>query len=413
MARRYVNPTRISPELEARVAAQFSLGRGEVDETAIAAYLAIHAPQAAARRTEVRQEAARAAGKGPGAVLDKYPWGNSWHAFFKALRTDNSARVAIRNAAAAMSERVPSEGGFLLSEALRAEVYMYAEQALVRPRAQVIPMSTYRLNLPVIDNPDQASGAGVLGGMTFSIVKEGKPIPASIAGLSRVTFEARKLAGLLEDVSNELIDDGGPAFDSFIGPAVGRGVAWTEDDLFLNGTGVGEPEGLLNAPCAIYVNRATSNTVSLVDVANMWTRLAAPSMQAGTAIWLCSTAVVEALATLDQDVSGTIIPASPFMLGTGSDGGWRLGGLPLFVTDHVAAMGSTGDLALVDFGWYGIGDRQALEVTRAQLGEGFANDTSDIKVTARLDGRWLVREPVTPSNGNQTTSPVVLLDAST
>jgi len=441
MARKYVNPNRsaVPRGLEAAVGAQFSIAPGQVTWDHVEAYMRMHAPLPAAQGDGDDGEACKTCGgtgrlrhpntgkpsvkcpscdgtgiapddddAAPGAKLDRFPWARSWSAYMKAVRTDPAARAAIADA---MGERQPAAGGLLLSEALYEQVMVYVEQSLVRPRASVIPMTAYRLNLPVIDSPDQASGAGVLGGMTFAITEESAGIAPTTPAFQRLALEARKLAGLLEDVPNELVDDGGAAFDSFMNRAVGLGLAWSLDELYLNGTGTGEPEGLVNAPCAITVTRANSDLVGLTDVADMWTRLAAPSMQAGTAIWLASPKVVEQLATLDQTVDGTPIPASPFMLGTGSDGGWRLGGLPLLVTSHLPDLGTTADLCLADFSWYAIGVRRELLVERSQMGETFGSDTSDFRVTARVDGRWLVREPLTPSDGSQTTSPVVILGA--
>lgn len=355
----------------------------------------------------------------PGRALDEFPWAASWSGFIamtgRQTEDGRLARAVIEQASrrllasAALSERIPSEGGFLVPETLRMQVMLYVEQALVRPRALVLPMTTLRLAVPVVDNSAEASGAQALGGMTFAITEAGRQITASTATFDRAVLEARKLAGLLQEVPNELVDDGGAAFDSFMTSAVGRGLAFAEDDLFFNGTGVGEPEGLLNAPCAIATTRAASNAVSLTDVANMWTRLNAASMQAGTAVWTCSPKVIGQLATMTETVGSTPVAASVFTLGTAPDGGWRLAGLPLFVTSHQPDLGTTGDLALTDFSWYGIGDRQALMIARSQAGEGFISGTSDFKVTARIDGRWLLRSPVTPSDGSQTTSPVILL----
>ena len=455
MARKYVNPRRaaIPRGLEAEVGSKFSIAPGGVTWDHVEAYLRMQ-PRAARTRliAAARGPAPRAGdgddecqtcggsgrlkhprtGKpsvkcpecdgtgeapdddgdeslapGPGAALDRYRWARSWSAYLKAAGSDQAARAVIANA---MGERHPAAGGFLVSEALYEQVFAYVEQSLVQPRACVIPMTTLRLNLPVIDNPAESSGS-VLGGMSFAITEESAGITATTPAFRRVTLEARKLAGLLEDVPNGLVDDGGAAFDSFMNRTVGLGLAWALDDLYLNGTGVSEPEGLISAPCAITVTRGVSDTVSLTDVAAMWTRLAAPSMQDESAIWLASSKVVEQLATLDQTVDGTPIPASPFMLGAGSDGGYRLAGLPLVVTSHLPDLGVTGDLCLADFGWYAVGVRRELLIERSQMGETFGADTSDFRVTTRIDGRWLVREAITPSDGSQTTSPVVILGA--
>ena len=349
------------------------------------------------------------ASRPPGARLDGQRWAKSWGSFVGAVDSDPAARKAISNAA--MGERIPSEGGFLVPEYLAQQVRLYVEESIVWPRASIFPMTSLRLRIPGVDNTSEASSAGVLGGMTFSITKEGAAITASTAGFSNVVLEARKLAGLLQEVPNELVADGGAAFDNFMNVAIGRALAWAMDDLFLSTSGgANSPEGVINAACAVAVTRGTGGDVTLADVANMWERLAAPSMQSGNAIWLASPKVVQQLALLSQTVSTTPIPADSFFLGTSPvDGGWMLGGIKLVITSHLSDLGTAGDLVLADFSQYAIGDRQALQITRADEGEGFINDTSDFKVTARIDGRWLLRSAITPSDGSQTTSPVVVL----
>ena len=93
----------------------------------------------------------------PGAVLDGQPWARSWPAFLKAVSdpNDSSVRQFIANAAA-MGERVPAEGGFLVPEVLRSQVMSYITPAIVRPRATVLPMGSLRLPVPILDNPSQS-----------------------------------------------------------------------------------------------------------------------------------------------------------------------------------------------------------------------------------------------------------------
>ena len=351
----------------------------------------------------------------PGAKLSGASWAASWGKFLHSL-ADPTVQGFLRNAA--MSERIPSEGGFLVPENLRAELLALAiESAIVRPRARVFPMTSLRLGVPVLDNTTQTGG--VLGGLTFGMVAEGAAIPASGGTFMRTVLEARKFAGLIEGVPNELVDDGGPAFEAFIGPAIGHGWAWFEDDLFINGSpGRGEPEGLLSASCAISVTRAASGAVQLADVAAMRRRIHPASIQRRTAVWLASSEVVGQLAGLSAAAAGTdganattvpVGPTSGMGLSAAPDGGWRLAGLDLIETGHLPALGTAGDLVAADFSAFAIGDRRAMTVERSQRGAGFTTDTSDFKITGRLDGRWLLRAPVTPENG-ETVSAVVILN---
>ena len=60
----------------------------------------------------------------PGARLDGQPWARSWPAYLRSVfdPEDASARTFIANA---MSERIPAEGGFLIPEILRSQVFSY------------------------------------------------------------------------------------------------------------------------------------------------------------------------------------------------------------------------------------------------------------------------------------------------
>ena len=187
MARRYVNPHRPAPPVA-------SLGGTAVAE--LVAWTERTYPGSSVRDVIANYERLTAAAAAPGAKLDGFPWARSWGTFLKAAEHDMDARAVIADAARAlfvnasggMTERIPSEGGYLLPEYLRGQVTLYVEESLVRPRALVIPMTSLRLQLPVVDNTSEASSAGVLGGMTFTVVTEGKMIPASTAGFSRVTL---------------------------------------------------------------------------------------------------------------------------------------------------------------------------------------------------------------------------------
>ena len=75
-----------------------------------------------------------------------------------------------------MCERVGTEGGFLVPEVLRSQVLFYMMTAIVRPQATVLPMSSLRLPVPVLDNPTQSGTTQALGGLTFWFAEEGAAI---------------------------------------------------------------------------------------------------------------------------------------------------------------------------------------------------------------------------------------------
>ncbi len=63
--------------------------------------------------------------------------------------------------------------------------------------------------------------------------------------------------------------DDAAAFDVYLRTVVPKAMAWWEDHALTGGTGVGEPEGYLKAPCAIQVTRATASHVKFADLIGM------------------------------------------------------------------------------------------------------------------------------------------------
>lgn len=351
----------------------------------------------------------------PGARLDSEPWARSWPAFLAAVfGEDGRARQHIANA---WTERVPSEGGFLVPEQLRAQVLSYITPAVVRPRAMVLPMASAYLNVPVLDNPSQASGAQALGGLTFSFVDDGDAIPSSTPGLARARLDVRKLAALV-GIPNELESDAAGALGDLISRVVAIGYGWAEDDYFIAGTGAGQPQGILNASCAVPVTR-TGNYAA--DAASMVAALHPAALAAGLTpgvtdvCWLVSESLLKNLLTTyllpggGTAASGSVATLPDWLdLGDGHEVGPSLWGLPARVTDHQPAAGSPGDLALADLRNYLIGDRMELTVDRSPAGAGFVTDVTNYRFRARVDGRYWVPGPTT-TEASQTVSPVVVL----
>lgn len=354
----------------------------------------------------------------PGAVLDQYEWAQSWSRFLAALRDPHDrlgVRPVIRDAATGMSERIPSGGGFLVPWVLTEKVLNYTAAAIVRPRATVVPMTSRQQAVPTLSAFNESNGAQALGGMTFSVVEEGDTIPATAPSFDRLQLEARKYGGYLQDVPAELLSDASGAMGDLLGRIIAEGYGWWEDELFINGTGVGQPQGLVNAPGAKQVDRAASNVVDLADVAAMMEALH-PAAERGSACWLLNSQVFDYFLTLSLGVgmtpSATYVPASEWLRYDETNKCWRLIGLPCFPHDHNPALGSTGDCILVDLGQYLIGSLLALTVELSEKGAGFGKDTVNIRVRARIDGRFWPQSTFTTAAG-ASVSPLVVLNAAT
>lgn len=342
-----------------------------------------------------------------GAALNGKAGYGSWGEF--ARRVGNAE---LRNA---WTETVPSEGGFLTSETLRSDLLRWSlESAVMRPGALVIPVTDteLRTGLPVVDDiSHELDPSQVLGGVTWAWVAEGAEIAASAPTFGRSVMEARKIAGLLGPIPNELLADGGGALDVFFGQVVPKGYAWAEDAEFINGDGVGVPQGYLSAPAALTVSRAASGHIGFADVVGLVAAMLPQSLR--SAVFIAShTALTDMLSVYESigTPADAAVPPSMWVQSTPS-GGWTLLGRPLLVTEKAPALGTRGDLTLIDRSFYVIADRVAFTLAESAKGPGFQSDETYYRMTARLDARVWLSHPVTSAAGTQVSPVAVLGDA--
>ena len=222
----------------------------------------------------------------------------SWRA-----QHDRGAQARLAKAAEiqnSFGSEIPADGGFLVPETLRSDLLQVAlESSIVRPRAQVIPMSTLRVPIPMIDDTSHASN--ILGGAVFYWTEEAAPITESQASFGRVVLDAKKLSGFCK-VPNELLADG-PAFGAWFNRVMPTGLAWWEDLAFLTGLGAGEPLGLISCPAAVSVSAESgqpSATIVWENIAKMYSRMLPGSLR--SAVWIANIDTFPQLATMALSV---------------------------------------------------------------------------------------------------------------
>lgn len=309
----------------------------------------------------------------------------------------------VRNA---LSSNDGASGGFLVPETMRSELLSLSlENGVVRPRATVIPMSTPRTLLPSVDSTSNVSS--VFGGITAYWTEESGALTASNPTFARTVLDAHKLTAYTE-VPNELLADG-IAFEAFLQSAFPAALAFYEDDAFLNGNGVGQPEGLYNANAGVSVTKETgqpNDTIVWENVVKMYARMLPGSLN--TAVWLASPDTFPELATMALSV-GT--GGSAVWLNNGVQGPpMTILGRPVIFTEKAPKLGDAGDLTFVDLKYYLIGDRQMMTATSSPHFK-FQTDETAFKVISRVDGKLWLNSAITPKNAGPTLSPVVKLGA--
>src|SRR5262249_18744344 len=84
--------------------------------------------------------------------------------------------------------------------------------------------------------------------------------------------------------SNVLLQDSAIGMEKFLYNLFAKVIGWTEEYAFLQGNGVGKPQGMLTCPALIAVTRSTPGKISYADVAACISRLLPSSLN--RAIWV-------------------------------------------------------------------------------------------------------------------------------
>lgn len=325
----------------------------------------------------------------------------------------NAKLDKVRKVQNSYGSTVPSDGGFLIPEVMRAEILSLALQSsIVRPRATVLPMSSLTLPVPKVDETSHASS--VYGGIICYWTSEAAALTDSSAKFGRTVLEAKKLTAYTQ-VPNELMADA-PAFNAFLGQKMPQAMAWFEDAAFTNGSGVGEPLGFVNGSATISVTRNTAVTgqpVDFGDIASMYARMLPSSL--GSAVWIISNEVLPSLLQMALATGNATTPfvAPPLLLeGQQAIGAFPFSilGRPVLVSEHMAQSTVANDIMFVDLSYYLVGDRQAM-TSAASSDFRFQNDETAFRVIERVDGRPWIDSAITPANGGDTLSPFVGLAA--
>ena len=379
-------------------------------------------------RPQLSPDGTAAISHGRGAVYNKYSPGAAFEAAYREedrFRTIGEYCQAIKEEARPSSAKnrkellqklenvrsfqnsfgseEPSAGGFLIPEIMRSELLQLAlEDAVVRSRATVIPMSTLRVPIPTVDDTSHVST--LFGGVQFYWAEESASLTESQAKFGKVVLDAKKLTGFFK-VPNELLADA-PAFSGWFDTRIPAGLAWAEDVAFMTETGAGTPQGFINSPASVQVAKQAgqaTGTIVWENIVGMYARMLPTSLK--SAVWIAAIDTFFELATMALSV-GT--GGGPIWIGSyGGPNGtdtppMTILGRPVIFTEKVPALSTTGDINFVDLSYYLIGDRQAVEVSASDQAF-FQNDQTAYRIIERVDGRPWLQTPLTPHNGSANT----------
>ena len=304
-----------------------------------------------------------------------------------------------------LGEGQGDQGGFLVPEQFTTQLMSLAlEDAVVRPRAFRLPMSSLNHSLPTI--VDTTHATNVFGGVRGYWTPESGSYTASEPSFGRINLTAKKLTAYTS-AANELLADSAISLEALLLRLFPQALAYFEDDSFINGVGGGQPVGIINADALITVAKETgqaATTIVAENIDKMYSRML-PSSR-GKAVWVVHPDTLPQIVAMSRSV-GTGGSAAVMGNLTGSAPA-TLYGRPIILSEKCQTLGTAGDIFFVDFSYYVIGDRQTLSIASSPHVR-FQNDETVWRFTQRVDGRPWLESALTPRNGSNTLSPFVNL----
>lgn len=314
-------------------------------------------------------------------------------------------------AATGLNEGVPSDGGFLVNTDIGNEILQTVfSPAKIATRCRRIRVSgnANGIKIPGLDETSRASGTRH-GGVLGYWLDEAAQITASKPKFRQVELNLKKL-GALVYTSDELLADARMLGD-YLGKVAGDELSFLLEDAIVNGSGAGQPLGILNSGALVSVDAESgqaADTVVAENVMKMWSRMLGSSRP--NAVWLVNQNVEPQLYSMALSVGTGGAPI--FLPGGGmSEAPYAtLYGRPVIPSEHCPTLGDLGDIILADFGGYLLAQKGGIE-SAMSIHVKFDYDESVFRFIMRVDGQPALSSAVTPYKGSDTLSHFVALAA--
>ena len=309
-----------------------------------------------------------------------------------------------------LESSTPSLGGFLVQQDFANEIYKKAhEAAKIFPLVRKIPVSSNSngLKLPYVDETSRADGSR-WGGIRLYWLEEGGEKTASYPKFGLMELSLNKLAGIAY-ATDELLQDA-MALGEIMSQGFAEEMAFKVDDSLINGTGAGQPLGILNAACLVSVSKETGQAATTIlweNIKKMYARL--HSSARANMVWLANQDCLPELMSMVQAVGTGGVPV--WMPANGAYGLKHdtLMGRPIIYPEQCQTLGTVGDILLVDPTQYlcitkgGLASAQSMHVR-------FIYDEQTFRFVYRIDGQPLWNSAMTPYKGTSNTqSPFIAL----
>jgi HK97 family phage major capsid protein len=267
------------------------------------------------------------------------------------------------------------------------------------------------ITFPIDETTAWQSAGGVLAywGSEAAAMTQSKP------ALKESTLKLDKLTALIP-VTDELLEDAA-AMGSYVAAKAGEKINFKVNDAIINGTGVGQPLGIMNAACTVSVAKETNQAAATIlglNLLKMYSRM--PSMNRRRAVWLINQDIESQLMSVNietKNVAGSEnVSGMPAYLPPGGLSGSpyaTLFGRPIIATEGCQTIGTVGDIVFADLGSYLTVVKSGGVRADTSIHLWFDQNTTAFRFTLRMAGQPWLSAAIARKNGSNTLSHFVTL----
>ena len=330
--------------------------------------------------------------------------------FFKAVQTHDMSTLAPyfeHCKATGMSEAIDSDGGYLVPTEISNNIFdQMRNESRLRPMCTDMPIN-HSIERPFVDDFDKSSSW--YAGIATYWIGEGAAPTGSKLKFGKYRLQLKKVGALLY-ATEELLADSPQGFEMMVTTGAGYALAKEIDEQIVNGSGAGQPMGIMNSSALVSVSKETgqaATTILTENVLKMQSRISNMSK----AVWLINQNCFTQIYTLSLEVGAGSIPAMIVDLRDSTVP--RMLGRPIIWCEHCQSIGTTGDIILTDLSQYNTASKAGQPGIQGQssIHVKFIEGETTFRFTTRVDGQPMWRDPLTTKHGGTggTVSPFVAL----
>lgn len=322
------------------------------------------------------------------------------------------AKERLMNVTAAISGAgagVGSDGGFAIQKDFSVDLTnngLQSGELLSRCSQTEVGSNSDGLEVAYIDETSRATGSR-WGGVQIYRGAEADAANAKKPKVGKWECRLEDLIGLAYMTERLLAD--APAMASVFSESFADEYGFIGDNEVYRGSGVGQMQGILNAPGTVSVAKEVGQaaaTIVALNIMKMWARVLPRAKKNG--VWFINTDCTPQLSQLQvgTGVSGQMVYMPP-----GGLSGLpyaTLYGRPVIEIEHAETVGTVGDLSFLDLAFFKVITKGGIQQDES-IHVKFANNERTFRWISRINGAPKLRSAITPFKGTATLAPFVTL----